>query len=98
MEAGKALGPVLYAVRLDDGVIKIGCTINLLKRVATIRSTEHSTTVELLAFMPGDVAAELALHRQLTAHRARGREYYRATAEVMAAVDRMRATVGMEPL
>lgn len=94
----KALGPVVYAIRLDDDIIKIGLTGNLMNRLSTVRCRAKSTTGELLAFIPGDESDEAVLHTQLRTHLAHGREYYRPTPEVMAVVNEMRRQLGLRPL
>lgn len=76
---------MVYACRLVDGIIKIGCTGDLASRLRTVGSG-----AELLGFMPGDFADERAIHQTLTAHRARGREYYHPTPAVLAVVNEMR--------
>lgn len=84
---------VVYAIRLDDGVIKIGCTRNLTKRRG------HFPGGEILGFTFGDEADELQIHHQLHGHVARGREYYHPTAAVLSLVnDRMRRPLGLPEL
>lgn len=57
-QALRALGEVVYAVRVGD-VIKIGHTTDLAKRVNQLHATE------ILAFMPGTLADEQAIHARL---------------------------------
>lgn len=83
---------VLYAVRLPDGVIKIGCTTDLATRRLSYRDGE------ILAFIPGTFADEKAIHKTLAPHVAWGREWYRPAPAVIAVVNEMRAHFNLEPL
>lgn len=87
-------GPVVYAARLADGVIKIGFTKNIGDRLRYLGCNFEG----LLALVPGTLDDERAIHARLVAHRARGREYYHPVPEVLDAVNIMRATFGIEPL
>lgn len=82
---------VVYAMRLPDGTIKIGCSAQLWRRRCTLRG-------EVLAFVNGTRIEEQAIHRTLTAHLARGREYYRPTPAVLAVVNDMRKRFNLPPL
>lgn len=82
---------VVYAMRVPDGAIKIGCTSNLPNRLSGLHG-------EILAFRPGDFADEKELHLKLAAHRNRGREYYNPTPEVVAVVNDMRDHFGLPHL
>lgn len=79
---------MIYAMRLPDGVIKIGCCSNLANR----RSQLHG---QILGFRPGDFDDERVIHADLKPHRARGREYYHATTEVMAVANELRDEFGL---
>lgn len=79
---------VVYAMRVPDGAIKIGCTTNLANRASSLHG-------EILGFRPGTFADELAIHHSLIPHRARGREYYRPTDQVMAVVNDIRSHFNM---
>lgn len=74
---------VVYAMRVPDGAIKIGTTVDLANRLSALHA-------ELLGFMYGDHDDESNLHRQLRAARVRGREYFRPTEDVLAVVNGMR--------
>ena len=74
---------VVYAARLPDGTVKIGCSGNLASRRRCI-----APGAEILGFMPGDYDDEQAIHQTLKAHRARGWEYYHPTPAVLAVVKR----------
>jgi hypothetical protein len=80
---------VLYAIRCPDGAIKIGCT----KRLA-IRS--YQLHGQILGFTFGDFPDEAAIHDRLRPHLAHGQEYYHPTPAVMAVVNDMRDTFGMD--
>ena len=93
-DALSSLGEVLYAVRTPDGLVKIGHTRNMRNRMHTVVLGE----TEVLAFKFGTRADELAIHRQLAPHVARGREWYHPTPEVMALVNSWREALGRESL
>lgn len=84
-------GHVVYALRLPDGAIKIGCSKNLANRASGLHG-------QILGFMPGDFDDEQAIHDALKPHRAHGWEYYHATPEVLAVVNRMRERFDLVPL
>lgn len=93
IHAGSLLGEVVYAVRLGDGSIKIGWTQNLGRRKQYFGAGH-----EVLGFRFGKRDDEQALHERLVAHRAKGREYYHATPEVLAVVNDMRQDFNLPPL
>ena len=82
---------VLYALRLDDGVIKIGCTKNLQMR------RNHFGDAEIIGFAFGDFEDEKALHKALVPHRHHAHEYYNPAPEVMAVVNDWREPFGLPP-
>ena len=82
---------MLYAMRLRDGLIKIGITADVAQRRMQLRG-------EILGFTFGDLADELAIHHALAAHVHHGREWYNPTPEVMAVVNGMRENFGLDPL
>lgn len=90
-EVLRALGPVVYAMRMPGRVIKIGCTSDLATRAQSLGA------VEILAFRPGTYADEQSIHSHLVAHRHHGREWYHPTVEVMATVNQMREDLGLDP-
>lgn len=67
----RLLGPVIYAARHDD-MIKIGWTSNLSNRLSKLGGVNS-----LLAWQPGTLDDEQALHRSLTGHAIHGLEWYR---------------------
>ena len=81
--------PVVYALRLADGTIKIGHS------GAVTRRRNHFNEAEIIAFRVGDVRDEQGIHQQLVAHRSNGREYYHPHPEVMAVVNDMRDDFGL---
>lgn len=55
---------VIYAVRLPDGIIKIGCSKSLWNR-------RRAWAAEILGFRFGDMREEQEIHQSLQAHVAR---------------------------
>ena len=95
----EALGPVVYALRLDDGIIKIGYTTNLADRERTVRRQGKSESSEIIAvWLGGTYEDEQAIHARLTEHIAHGWEYYHPTEAVLAEVNRMREALSLAPL
>lgn len=94
IRALQSLGPLIYAVRTKDGLVKIGVTTDLIERMKHIKGG----TAELLALKPGTMADEQAIHRSLKGHASEGREYYLPTPSVLRVVNTMRAALGMEPV
>ena len=95
VQAMKAIGPVVYAIRFEDGSVKIGWTSDLAQRKRTWRIRGNDG---LLAVMPGSIDDEQAIHGRLVPHRHHGHEYYHQTPEVLAEVNTIRVSVGMDPL
>lgn len=83
IQAGQSL---VYAVKFPDGIIKIGCSSNLAKRMDAYRCDGG----ELVGFMPGDYALEQEIHKTLREHLTRGREWYLGVPAVIAIVNEMR--------
>lgn len=84
---------VIYAVQLPTGIIKIGCTTDLVTR----RNVYGSDSV-ILAFMPGNMDEEMDLHKSLAAHTAWGREWYHPVPAVLDVVNEMRDHFHLGPL
>lgn len=64
-----------------DGLIKIGATDNLTKRLNALRSA-NSSALTLIATMPADRWPEAALHDRFAHIRIRG-EWFQPTAELL---------------
>lgn len=90
----RALGEVIYAIRTDDGLIKIGWTQQFDRRSLQI----NGDRTQILGFMRGTRADETRIHRELNANVAHGREWYHATPPVLAVVNEMRSTINLDPL
>lgn len=95
VQAMAAIGPVVYAIRLLDGAVKIGWTSDLSQRKRTWRIAGNEG---ILAVMPGTLDDEQEIHARLSDHLMYGREYYKQTPEILAEVNRLRASVGMDAL
>lgn len=87
-------GMLIYAVRTNDDLIKIGATTDF----ATRRHHIKGGTAEILALRPGTRQDELDIHRSLAGHATDGREYYLPTPSVLQVVNAMRAPLGLEPI
>ncbi len=92
-DLARDVGPCIYAMRVDDGVIKIGYSENIYERI-----TRLGRLSDVLAIVPGTFEQEQAIHQSLVTHRAHRREYYHPVPDVLAAVNQMRETVGMDPI
>lgn len=98
IEQGEALDmlfgnqSVLYAIRLGDGTIKIGCSAHIRQRRNWIQGTE------ILAITHGDLDDEAAIHESLVQHVSHGLEWYHPTPEVIATVNEMRAQLNLDPI
>jgi hypothetical protein len=88
------LGPCIYAVRTQDGLIKIGWSTEVGERVTRIGGVGSILGIRLGATR----ADENRLHRSLKGEAVRGREWYTDTPPVIAVVNAMRAEMGMPPL
>lgn len=83
---------LLYAIRMGDGTIKIGCTSDLARR-------RKQLSGEVVAFVTGSFDDEAALHSCLPdADRAHGREYYWPSPAVLSVVNQWREAFGLEPV
>lgn len=92
-QAMDELPPVVYAARLRDGTIKIGWSAHLYRRLERLGGG-----TQLLGFKYGTLTDESAIHATLRDSRARGREYYRPTIQVIAVVNEMRQSNGLSPI
>jgi hypothetical protein len=86
---------LIYAIRCRDGIIKIGHTRDLMSRRRHFASSDNPEAI--LSIQHGTYEDEQALHATLKASVARGREYYHPTPEVLAYINGVRATLGVDP-
>ncbi|MBC7939099.1 MAG: GIY-YIG nuclease family protein [Chitinophagaceae bacterium] len=89
-------GPLLYAVRLSDGLIKIGYTTALARRIDKLCLEHHVRMAEFLGFKFGTLDEEKAVHLSLKGHAAHGREFYHPHPEVLSVVNEWRSALGIE--
>lgn len=92
-QAARDVGPVIYAFRMEEGVIKIGYSESIYSRLCHLGPLSN-----LLALVPGSHEDEQRIHEDLKAHRNRGIEYYNATPEVVAFVNEMRTHTKQPPI
>ena len=93
-EALGELGEVIYVIRCDDGLIKIGHTGCLRDR----RRHHRADFADILAVIPGSYEVEQAIHQRFREHCARGREYYHPTPEILAFINDVREQAGVPPV
>ena len=90
----REIGAVVYFIRTDDDLIKIGHTTDLAARKRHFGSGwQH-----ILAIVPGSREDERDLHRRFAEHLARGREYFHAVPELLDHIDALRARLGVSPV
>lgn len=82
---------VVYAMRMPDGVIKVGVSVNLANRSYQLHG-------QILGFRLGTIEDERELHARLKPYRARGREYYKPAPAVMNVVNELRDEFGLPHL
>lgn len=92
------VGPVIYAIRTGDDLIKIGYTTDLASRQRNFGKAQLGEFGHILAARPGTRQDEQAIHQRLKGLAARGWEYYPWRPEVVAVVNEMRASLGLGPL
>lgn len=93
-EICRQLGPVVYFIRCDDGLIKVGHTVHLETRKRAFGSGwEH-----ILALMPGTRADERSWHERFASHLARGREYFHPHQDLLDAINEIRDRMGVQPI
>lgn len=90
-ELSREIGPALYALYMDDGLMKIGYSQDVILRVRKLGG-------EVLAIRSGTYEEEQEIHRGLKAYRAKRREYYYPVPAVIAVVNEMRAIVHLDPI
>lgn len=89
----RELGPVVYVIRTDDGLVKIGHTTDLASR----KRAYGSGWDRILLVQRGTVEDEAALHERFAEHVARGREYFHPAPALLAFVNESRALLGVGP-
>lgn len=94
----RGLGAVIYGFRTFDGLIKVGYTTDIVKRLGSQGVNRRNLSQRLLFLVPGSYEDEQAIHTWLHPHRARGREYYHPTAEMIEFVNLMRANCDISPV
>jgi hypothetical protein len=94
--ARESLGEVVYAIRTPDGLIKIGSTTHLGRRLINLKSQfgEH----EFLCFQPGSLADEKAIHIRWRKYRAHGKEWYHPAPEILDWINENRQALGRDPV
>lgn len=75
----------VYAIRAENGLIKIGVSIQPERRIMALRSSSP-TPLELLGYIPGSFGIENMLHKLLSDSSSHG-EWFYPTPEVLEAVD-----------
>jgi hypothetical protein len=84
--AGKGRGWVyLLQSQGTDGVVKLGWTQDIHKRVRDLRA-HHPHDLHLVAALPGSRKLEAALHKRLAARQLRGEWYVREVIDEVAAL------------
>lgn len=97
LKALSQLGPVIYAIATPAGLIKIGYTSDLGKRLRKFKDF-GAGDAQVLAFAFGSPEDERALHHNLRDALAAGREWYTPTADVLHVINEWRARVQRAPL
>lgn len=82
---------VIYAIRTEDNLIKIGYTGSLRER----RRNHGVGFTDILAVRAGTYEEEQALHQRFLSHLARGKEYYHPNPEIMSFVNGIREAAGV---
>lgn len=82
----REIGPCVYFIRTNDGLVKIGYTGNVGQRKRSFRVD----WTNLLAVVPGTIDDEQSLHQRFAAHLARGQEYYHPAPEIIDHINEIR--------
>ncbi len=93
----RAMGPTIYAVSFEDGLVKIGHSANLVNRLHAYGINLDSLH-RLLMVKSGTVYEELMLHEHFQPHLARGREYYHRAPEIVDYINAVRRQMGVRPI
>lgn len=94
IDISREMGPVVYFIRCDDGLIKIGYTTQIHVR----RSVYGPGWDRVLAVMPGTLAHEKACHALYREHLAKGREYFHPHPDLLAHINEIREHLNVSPL
>jgi hypothetical protein len=76
---------MVYFIRAADGMVKIGTSTNVLKRVKDLAS-QSPVPLELVAVVPGNTTDEAALHDRFNDARDHG-EWFRPVPELLEFID-----------
>jgi hypothetical protein len=87
-QALASLPPVVYFMRMPDGIIKIGHSGDMAHRMSVLGG-------ELLAFTPGDRTDERAHHKRFAHCLDHGREWFRPEPDLITYVNDLRAGLGL---
>lgn len=87
----RELGPCVYAAWTPDGLIKIGYTSDVAKRIRGF----GARLTDLLLVLSADIDYEKALHRRFAPYLARGAEYYFPTIEIREWIEMERSLLGL---
>lgn len=79
---------VVYFVRADGGLVKIGWTADFAKRLTNLNSAS-SAPLTVLATYPGGAALEQHIHERFADDRVRG-EWFKATPELLGLAGQLR--------
>jgi hypothetical protein len=90
----RSLPPVVYFLRMEDGIIKIGWTGQLGTRISQL----GRTWTDILAILPGSLADEKAMHAEFAEHLAHHKEYFHPAPRLLAKVNLIRQGAGVEPI
>jgi hypothetical protein len=75
------MGFVYFVQSGDDGLIKIGYTSDIRKRISSIK-TCTPTPIKLLGYIEGDYLTERELHKKFKKYNSRG-EWFTCTKEII---------------
>lgn len=74
--------------RYPEGLIKIGCSIDLTRRMSELPADVGSDIADLMATMPGDFATEAAVHRTFADERlSPGSELFHPSPRLLAYIE-----------
>jgi hypothetical protein len=94
-KAIRRLPSVVYAIKTDDGLVKIGYTSDLNGRLRKHGITRDKMD-RLLFVFEGTIHDERELHHRFKAYLARGREYFHPGPELIAYINEQRERLGVD--